>query len=170
LEPKTAPKILKGVFCTQPNSTPLCCHHFDRDARDRHVGSKTGGQFNWFGPDGASVRAMVRKIIHSGWQKNSEGCSLHVSIGGHETQSRPQGQISSSDQSRKATESSPNGAHAKTNRTRQRPYQSRSKLGEKGGLIKTDTRFWCALLVSLCLFFRSPALGAIRACSSNFGR
>ena len=131
-------KLLRHAGTFDENSTlnsrhrcGLCCHHFDRDARDWQVGSKTGGQFNWFGPDGASVRAMARKIIHSGWQKNSEGCSLYASIGGHETQSRPQGQISSADQSRKATKRSPNGAHAKTNRTRQRPYQSRSKLGER---------------------------------------
>jgi hypothetical protein len=39
------------------------------------------------------------------------------------------------------------GTHAKAHRTRQRSHQSRSKLGDKGGLIKTDTRLIAAQFI-----------------------
>jgi len=58
-------------------------------------------------------RAMAWEIIHSGWAQSSEERPLHACPGGDETQSRPQGQIPSHDQSWKATKSRHYGAHAK---------------------------------------------------------
>ncbi len=92
----------------------LCCHDFNRDARDRENGSEAGGQFNGPRPplthasmccrarDDPSIWTVPRKIIHSGWSENSQGCPLHAGLGGDATQPRLQGQISSPDQSRKA--------------------------------------------------------------------
>jgi transposase len=60
---------------------------------------KKGGQFSGPRPDDASIWSVARKVIHSGWSKNSKGRPLHASIGGDATQPRLQGKVPSYDQS-----------------------------------------------------------------------
>ena len=135
------------------------------NAGNRNHESQTGGEPRRSGTDDAPVRPMERQGVHRendppdrflilctpGRTQTPARRALHASPCRHALQPGPQGNLRQTPGCRKTRQGRPHRPHAKAYRTGKRPRQSRSDLGAKRDLTKTDTLSFTMSAISVSL-------------------